>query len=810
MFRRLFRVLCGLACRLWPRPTSRHTKAVPISPPKVTDNRDAESTSNAAVVDSAVEPMTDHLDTERTHEPANDRSHDPAAPNGGGSLLEAPLEPPRRPDSVTPSDLEPSSPVTTAPDQKPKTTDSRSSLPSPNSVEPADTVPDLSEDTDQPAEREHDTDRSDKQDASEKPEVETDQSAVEHRSASHGSTSVASPPRAIGSRRSRRTDASPRRKSDTDVRQNVTPRPELICRKGANARQWEVVLCADDECDGMAVTRDGEPLTFVDRVCCLPSITGSISVDFADGKTVSISLFDCKKPLIFKLNKEWTGDGRRVNGITDGYFIVVTPTAWQRRGSAPVAPDACVHEGFRAHYFVRDKDSEAEIVGGFEESAVELTTSGFELRGTNVFDDASEGVLFVGDVPVLHPASSVVWARVGEEREGGWKGENFRPADRSLADVVQGREGRFFIRVYDENGMLDSGEFRYCAALQEIQVNGASYTATTALVPPRTGHRPTEIRFVGSDEAAFVVHLTSGAAHAAVRPGATVVVEPQPDDDRVSCALESGTGRVVTTVKLPRIWWKIEPLHGKDDSTWRDTLLTMTRHEFRVCADAQTVIRIRMPRCFRSIMLGFDDERDQRYTEQNEDEPHAIPLEDFRDCRQIDQSLNQTATLSVQFGDQSLPLIEVSADPAILSFIGEPTTIQKGQRAMLHWTTRNVGPEGLTIEPGIGAAPTCGYIDVSPADTTTYVLILSGPNVDKVTHAVTVNVVPRIEFENGPVASVVCRNGRQRPGKGFSFGELHAAGMTPADAKLLSIPVDQRRRSTHVTNTDTLRGLTDD
>ena len=151
---------------------------------------------------------------------------------------------------------------------------------------------------------------------------------------------------------------------------------------------------------------------------------------------------------------------------------------------------------------------------------MELTTAGFELSGATVFDDAEDGDLFIGDVPVLRPASSVVWARIGEEREGGWKGENFKPADRSLADVLQGRQGRFFLRVYDATGkLLDSDEFRYCEALQAIRVDDAPYTKSTLLVPPATGHLPTEVRFLGSDGATVVPTLTGGATHAAVGPG---------------------------------------------------------------------------------------------------------------------------------------------------------------------------------------------------------------------------------------------------------------------------------------------------
>ena len=63
------------------------------------------------------------------------------------------------------------------------------------------------------------------------------------------------------------------------------------------------------------------------------------------------------------------------------------------------------------------------------------------------------------------------------------------------------RQGRFFVRVYDDARLLDSGEFRYLRNLKEIRVNGEPYTEHTILVPASTGHPPTKVRFIGFDGA---------------------------------------------------------------------------------------------------------------------------------------------------------------------------------------------------------------------------------------------------------------------------------------------------------------------
>ena len=83
--------------------------------------------------------------------------------------------------------------------------------------------------------------------------------------------------------------------------------------------------------------------------------------------------------------------------------------------------------------------------------------------------------------------------------EQGW-GQNFQPGLQSLAEVLRGREGRFFLRVYDpEVRMLDSVAFRYVRDLSRINVNGTEYAQGTMLMPGETGYPRTEISLVGAD-----------------------------------------------------------------------------------------------------------------------------------------------------------------------------------------------------------------------------------------------------------------------------------------------------------------------
>src|ERR1700746_365098 len=64
----------------------------------------------------------------------------------------------------------------------------------------------------------------------------------------------------------------------------------------------------------------------------------------------------------------------------------------------------------------------------------------------------------------------------------------------------------------------------------------------------------------------------------------------------------------------------------------------------------------------------------------------------------------------------STPTVTLTADP---------TSINKGDSATLHWSSTNA--TNLTIAPDVGAVAPEGSTKVSPADSTTYTLTASGP-----------------------------------------------------------------------------------
>jgi len=547
------------------------------------------------------------------------------------------------------------------------------------------------------------------------------------------------PPRRIGGRRKGPTQAS----SPAKDKSTFTPQPELICRRASGSWQWEVALVADDECDVMEVRHDGEPLNMVNGEYSLASLAGSLSIDYEDRKSEQLPLFD-GTPLVFKTPNDWTGDGRKVGGITSGHFIVMAPREWKRTGSVPIESADCTDASFMAHFFYTKKGEQKKNIGGFEGCDRTLTTTGFELSGDRVFDDCADGELFVGAPPRLCPSSGIVWVRIGEERQGGWKGENFKPAEQPLADVLNGRQGRFFVRVYDgKSRLLDSGEFRYLRDLREIRVNDEPYSAKALFVPPSTGYSPTKVQFVCADDTTIQPNLDATGPHATMQSGGVLSVAPHPAGDRISCALLSGEDRIDTVIKLPRIWWRMEQNDGEADR-WRDTPLVMTRQQFREHSNADEIIQLRLPLRVSSVKVGFDEERDRMYRpKKNGDDTEAeISLSDFIDYDQIDQRLNRDALLNVQCGTAVMALIRVSADPVptITTFESDPRKVKIGETATLHWATQDAdsGDVSVSISDGIGVVESNGSMEVMPMETTTFRLRLKTTGVDEVKSIVTV------------------------------------------------------------------------
>ena len=112
---------------------------------------------------------------------------------------------------------------------------------------------------------------------------------------------------------------------------------------------------------------------------------------------------------------------------------------------------------------------------------------------------------------------------------------------------------------------------------------------------------------------------------------------------------------------------------------------------------------------------------------------------------------NQVGFILVPSADSASVAVLKPSPPAIVSFTASQSKITMGQTASLKWSTQNVTE--ARIEPGIGTVSPNGAHDVSPSQTTTYLLTGKGSG-GSTTAKVSLAVVPKsLETESITTAS---------------------------------------------------------
>ena len=541
--------------------------------------------------------------------------------------------------------------------------------------------------------------------------------------------------------------------------------PHLVCRKIRGSTRWEVILIIDDKDQSITLEYDGNRLEIKEGRCQIPSLRGSLAVTFENGSKNTIPLFE-DEPLIFKLSKNWAGEGYRTSRVTIGHYIIIVPLGWKRVGRAPIEPDLCSDNKFTAHYLHRAKLNES--IDGFNEWKKSLVGIGIRLAGRTIYDDSDHGVLFAGDPPILKHCPEFEWARVGEEVKQGW-GQNFKPSERKLSEVLNGRAGRFFLRVYDRKmDMLDSVAFRYISNLHCININGIEYAQSTVFPPEETtGYSSTEIHLVGTNGKILTPVLPRQSEHEIASSGA-ILIPPHPDADRVMCSLESKSREVGIIINLSRVWWRLDGCSNSNE--WTDISLVMTRDEFKKQAHAGTTLSI-LSKQHSVVVAGFDDCLEQQYRRKMKDDYIAIPLAHFVDHAQVDQKLTEEAHFCVEWAGKKLPLIRISADPVleILSFTSDPPQIKAGESTVLKWSweARNAKDVRASIKPVIDSVKSTGSVSVKPAASTNFTLRLEASGIDALTKNVSVEVNIPLE------APVDAENQFMREVEKLQYGEFY-------------------------------------
>ncbi|MDE0055393.1 MAG: hypothetical protein OXT64_14245 [Gammaproteobacteria bacterium] len=582
-----------------------------------------------------------------------------------------------------------------------------------------------------------------------------------------------------------------------DARGRSRERARIVCRK--NAGLWGVAVIpaagvvVRDEADGQAagMSREFTPAEFR---------SVALIEDEAGGRVERVPLF-VDEPMVFRLGVDWQGEGRKVGGVGVGHFIVIAPAGWKRLGDAPVDPEACVDSGYRAHYFFGSR-RDGRPVEGFEERGV--SSSVIVLNGPRVFDDSDQGEMFVGKPPVLEAPGMAV-ARVGEEGKDGWAETFVLDDERSLADVLGGREGWFFVRVYREGvGVAaDSVPFRYMSSLREIRMEGEVYAADTLLLPGSRGHAATDVQIVADGGATAVAGVTVDGSRDLESDGGHIVCPPDPEAKELHISVAGAGGVVDVVVGMPRVWWSFSTA-GETPEQWFDQAPRMTREEFRALGLAGAEIRIDVPDRVQRVGVGFGDEGATNYqaTKDARRRSCVVPLGHFVDHAEIDRRLFQNAALGAVFADRAVDLLEISADapPRIVEFSVDYDQASPGDTVAVRWRAEDCDGVTVSLAPGVGQVGPEGSCEIQVEHPTRVALTLSADGMADVVEERVIDVVePDAANGMGPVARAKALGG-WRTAKGFSLREV--AAVRGADG--LGIRIDRRRRSEHAINVTAL------
>lgn len=537
-------------------------------------------------------------------------------------------------------------------------------------------------------------------------------------------------------------------------------KPELICRKSESEWRFDVILTIPEKLNVKKILLNEEELDAESKEHTLTDYSGKLTITPVEGKEIEIKLVVGKNPLIFKMKKYWEGEGRHLKYMTKGHFIVVAPKDWTRktRNDDETRDDStkCFDENFKAHYFLVDETSEEP---DFVECKIPRHKSGFSLKGKTLDDNSEDGTLYVHSPPELNEISEVLWARVGEEGKKGW-GENFKPGEEKLSKVLNGRNGHFFIRVYNKNvELLDSDQFRLSSVLDEIRVNGVLYEKTEKLIPPpRGGHRDTVLRFIDTD-GENIVPRSDRQFDDAIQEDGSVLLHASPDNDRTEWIIPSGKYYVTVKIDMPRIWWKIETSENSTNK-WCDEPIVKSREEFRSLGNNGASIKFLPESPTQTGYIGLDDNSDTRKIKLKD----GIDLSDFLDYEKISEQSAEHTTLKLFIEDLEIDIVSIEADP--ISPNSEP----------------NYKSDSSKNSKASDKRPVC-----KPDD----------QHID----------IPTCENEH---VMVISEKVFWRRGKGFSKGELVNAGITRECRKYLNISYDKRRKTTHKCNSTLLSRMKKD
>ncbi len=142
-------------------------------------------------------------------------------------------------------------------------------------------------------------------------------------------------------------------------------RARIVCHKRTG--RWEIAVIP---APGVVVRGESERHSAGMRGEFAPTKFRSVVlIEYEVGGQVERIPLCLDEPMVFRLNADWQGTGRKVGGVGTGHFIVIAPAGWMRLGDVPVEPEPCVDSEFRAHYYFNSR-GDGLPVEGFDERGV--------------------------------------------------------------------------------------------------------------------------------------------------------------------------------------------------------------------------------------------------------------------------------------------------------------------------------------------------------------------------------------------------------------------------------------------------------
>lgn len=429
-------------------------------------------------------------------------------------------------------------------------------------------------------------------------------------------------------------------------------KPEIVCWK--RERQWLIGIEIPEEliedAETLEVFQNSSLSQDDSKEACwlLNSISGQIVIrrDCEDNLKIELGQ---ENYLVFKLSGQNLNQGRLVKSVSSGSYLVIVADDWKRdeteSGPPPIEPEPVFLDGFLAHFFDIQEDTNTRIAFVTHEGVPILVTSGpprFELIGERL-EDASEkiGPLF-SKPPKIHATDSWAWKEIktivlGEEGSGRgrWRTQ-FSPdpdrVDQDLhSDILNKRGGWYFLRFYDGNDeLVESLDFRFLFGLNQIKMPELSF------FPPSSGYEPVCVELIHDSDISIDPVGSMPDIQIEYESGKTILkIPPDPgyDTTRWQAGYKGGP-QIEMTILVERVWLALGEEDG-EPSQWEDRPLVLSRDDFTATSTRAIWLRFPKTHWVDKISVGFQDAKARSYPVRVMERTLALPLREFADTEEV-------------------------------------------------------------------------------------------------------------------------------------------------------------------------------